>query len=503
VPANGLDDVAPLREAEIRAGLERAVRSPSLHRSPRLVSFLRFVVEATLAGRGESLSSLSIWTGVFDGAAAQDRTAVRVAAGRLRAALRDYYTSWGRSDAVRIELPTGSYRPRFRSVGGAPRAEGPRPRIRLVQPGAGDSAEPTPGLVTLLNGEIAGALAHFSGVDVLSRGAPDARCDYHLRADLVPAGPDGCVTLELADEGGRLLWGDSFDAAGIDRPGELNVIIRRVLTELTDPSGSLARHHRARGGMPGETLEYEALLAYLEFQEGFRVDLWKRAEAAARTALAAEPGSALVHALLADLQYGAFLLGLGSPKKILERWEGLARRALAIDPRCEMARLALAGFHFVTGERRAFQAEADHAISLNPGNSLVVGSGGFLLALDGQWETGSGIVEEIVATGQPFPRWQRIVPYLAHYRAGEPEAALAEARAIAIPGFYWQPLLEAAALQRAGRTEEAAAKAEDLRSAMPEFEARGRALLRALVPDAALANDLADDLRGAGFSQLA
>ena len=110
-PADGL------KPAEIRAALDHLVASVSLATSPRLVSFLRFVVETTLAGHGHRIKGYTIGVEALGRNASFDPQTdpiVRVEAGRLRRALARYYAKEGNDDAVTIELQPGSYVPVFR-----------------------------------------------------------------------------------------------------------------------------------------------------------------------------------------------------------------------------------------------------------------------------------------------------------------------------------------------------------------------------------------------------
>ena len=103
--------------ARVRAALGRVVTSAALSNSPQLVSFLRFVVEETLAGRGERLKAYTIATDALGRDAdfdPQNDPIVRVEAARLRAMLARYYDGPGRDDPVIIEIPRGTYVPAFK-----------------------------------------------------------------------------------------------------------------------------------------------------------------------------------------------------------------------------------------------------------------------------------------------------------------------------------------------------------------------------------------------------
>jgi TolB-like protein len=79
-------------------------------------SFLSFVVEETLAGRGERLKAFTIARQVYGRDESFDPrtdTIVRVEAGRLRHRLKHYNETLGRYDPVHIVLPKGGYKPQF------------------------------------------------------------------------------------------------------------------------------------------------------------------------------------------------------------------------------------------------------------------------------------------------------------------------------------------------------------------------------------------------------
>lgn len=103
----------------IRSQLDAILASDLFVRSERLSQFLRFIVDRTLAGEGDTLKEQVIAVELY-GKGADFNTAadpiVRVDARRLRDRLREYYAS-APEDPVRISVPKGSYTPVFEATG--------------------------------------------------------------------------------------------------------------------------------------------------------------------------------------------------------------------------------------------------------------------------------------------------------------------------------------------------------------------------------------------------
>jgi hypothetical protein len=102
---------------DVRAALDRICSSSSFCQAPKLTLFLRFVVEMTLAGRGDRLKGYTIGVEALGRAESFDPQIdpiVRVEAIRLRAALGRYYAGPGAQDRVIIEMPRGRYVACFR-----------------------------------------------------------------------------------------------------------------------------------------------------------------------------------------------------------------------------------------------------------------------------------------------------------------------------------------------------------------------------------------------------
>ena len=96
--------------------LDRIVANSHFRHSKRYPSFLRFVVEETLAGHTDVLKERNLGTEVFGRQSDYDTNAdpiVRVTAGEIRKRLAQYYQEPGHEQELRIELPLGSYVPHF------------------------------------------------------------------------------------------------------------------------------------------------------------------------------------------------------------------------------------------------------------------------------------------------------------------------------------------------------------------------------------------------------
>jgi tetratricopeptide (TPR) repeat protein len=103
-------------DRDVRAALARISAWDGLARSERLRSFLEYLVEETLAGRGSAIKAKTIGMDAYgytvdelDGR----ESVVRVDAGRLRRKLEEYYGDVGKEDVVRLSLPKGGYTPTF------------------------------------------------------------------------------------------------------------------------------------------------------------------------------------------------------------------------------------------------------------------------------------------------------------------------------------------------------------------------------------------------------
>lgn len=108
---------------EVLHHLERLLLSPEFASSNRCKEFLRYVATEALAGRSAEIKERTIATDVFgkdDRYNPNEESLVRVKATEVRRRLAKYYSASGSDSSLRIDLPVGSYVPKFERVAAAP-----------------------------------------------------------------------------------------------------------------------------------------------------------------------------------------------------------------------------------------------------------------------------------------------------------------------------------------------------------------------------------------------
>ena len=98
---------SPLSQDQKRAALEQVLASESLARSEQLRSFLRYVCELEIAGRGKEINEYLIGVealGRAPGYSPAEDSSVRSRAYELRQKLTRYYESENPTSTVRIEF---------------------------------------------------------------------------------------------------------------------------------------------------------------------------------------------------------------------------------------------------------------------------------------------------------------------------------------------------------------------------------------------------------------
>src|SRR5580700_7037174 len=100
-----------------KAELQRILNSPQFRRASKLRRFLELICDYHFQNKPEEISEHLLATVVFvkgDRFDPAEDSLVRVQAREVRRRLREYYQNEGRSSAVVLDLPAGSYSPVFK-----------------------------------------------------------------------------------------------------------------------------------------------------------------------------------------------------------------------------------------------------------------------------------------------------------------------------------------------------------------------------------------------------
>jgi tetratricopeptide (TPR) repeat protein len=195
-----------VRAGEVRAELEKVLAADTLRDSEMLKRFLRYVVEQTLAGQADHLKEYRLGVDVFDREETFDPRldpVVRMAAGRLRKKLQEYYESDGRQDRMRIEVPKGGYAASFVSAPASQRAGDTGAAGRVERRGAGQ----VPAVSRVGNWALAAAAILVSAALVA------AAFHYHARQTRRLTDKDTVVLADFANSTGDPVFDDALKTA--------------------------------------------------------------------------------------------------------------------------------------------------------------------------------------------------------------------------------------------------------------------------------------------------
>lgn len=238
---NSLKPPSPL---DIKQQLERLRNSDTFAGSERLMAFLSYLVEETLAGRGDGLREAVIGNAVYRRDPPYDPridSTVRVEARRLRTKLADYFSGEGRRDPVHIAIPTGSYSPQFSNGNSVSAGDASNPQTFKTGSGAAVAVIPFRALaldpaVKVFADGLTDELIYFLGLEpgirVPSRSmvfpyaegrqqpaaiAAEIDVDAVLQGTVREEDAKLKVTIELSDRNGFVVLSDRFEGPAEQR----------------------------------------------------------------------------------------------------------------------------------------------------------------------------------------------------------------------------------------------------------------------------------------------
>ncbi len=302
----------------------------------------------------------------------------------------------------------------------------------------------------------------------------DLGARYVLEGSVRRAGTRLRVTVQLLDaKDGTHLWADTYDrdVSASDIFAVQDEITEQVAGTIASNYGVISRARLAETkGKPTDSLDaYECVLrvgAY--YRDNYIAPEHVKVRACLERAVESDPDYADAWAWLAEIYLDEHRFNYNPRPDPLDRALEAARRAVDADPAHQDAHAALANAYFYRHELDGFLAEAERAIALNPNNAFVLASLGERFNHVGD-PRGILLVNKAVKLDPFHPTWFNFPIAQYHLDNGEYEEALAAARKINIPGYFWPQIVLAAIYGKLGRENEGGAAVEELIRVYPGF----------------------------------
>lgn len=507
-------------ETVVREHLDRLLHSAHFDASARSREFLCFVVEQALAGHGKQLNQTAIAICVFNRQADFDAILdpiVRVQAGRLRRSLERYYLLASDTGSIRIELPKGSYAPRFVATG----TTGSEPEVvSTVLTDAGPqwpsvvihlSATKSPeddAVAARIEDELTSEICRYGDVHVvrqrdLGNLSPQrqARVRFQLRGSLWRDGDDHLIGAHLIDRTtGEQIWSDEYHTARRAGrwSGNVDEVARAIAARVGSEQGVVARLLAAecatRSFMAADTHPIHLCYRFFFTRE---VSALVPTIQALEQYIQRRPESAVAWAYLARLYHINYAFELSALRTPIDKAIECAYQGLLLDPGSARVRCVLASSLLASNELQSARDELVQALRLNPDSLAYREVTGWLLALAGNWEQGIAVMREAMRLN-PYclPHVQHGL-WAEHMRRGEIEQAYVAALEYRDPTFFWRPLMMASCLGHLGRLSDAQQSVDALLLAKPDFQQRGRALIGYYIKPEPLHECIVEGLRKA------
>jgi TolB-like protein len=437
-------------EAEIRRQLDRILGNPGFDATAKMRAFLTYVVEETLASRGERIKAFTIAQDVFGRNASFDAHSdptVRIEAGRLRRALERYYLTDGIADPIVIGMPKGGYAPSFElrraAEAGAQRRvvrwswariiaaalvacavigvasllyarypstvpeEPDLPRL-LVEPFTSvEKGAPIEAIAKGLTNEVLTQLAKFKDLVVIDgaheQREPERPARYALGGDVTLADSKIRMLARVVDRSdGDVLWANRYEEdLSVSKVLEIQLdIARKVGTALGQPYGVIHQADLSKRllATPDDWAAYSCTLAYYTY----RIQLDAKSHPAIRQclegAVARFPTYATAWALLSQVYLDEvrfhYPSAPGATRPPIDRALEAAARARQLDPDNVRALQADMLALYFAGRPEAALAIGRQALAQNPNDTELAGEFGFRAAAAGEWTLGCSLLEQ-------------------------------------------------------------------------------------------------------------
>ncbi|KQT50878.1 adenylate cyclase [Aureimonas sp. Leaf454] len=268
------------------------------------------------------------------------------------------------------------------------------------------------------------------------------------------------VTARLMESASRaILWSTTYDG-DLDARSLFSIqkeVADKVATAIAQPYGIIARTDTAHPP-PDGLGAYACTLRFYAYRSDLSVEQHADVRSCLEDAVGRYPGYSTAWAMLSmvylDEDRFRYNQRQAAPQAV-ERSLQAARKAVELDPENARGLQALMTALFFNREPQESLRVGEQAIVVNPNDTELLSEFGSRLALSGQWERGSGILEAAISRNPGAAGYYRGVLALAEYMQGNHEKAASEIRRANIQKFPLFHVVAAVIYAECGMTEEA------------------------------------------------
>jgi TolB-like protein len=505
---------------EIVSQLDRILSSPQISGSAVLSDFLKFVVHEAMDGRGDDLKEYTIGVNALRRDVdfnPQVDSIVRIHAGRLRRAVKEYYYELGVNDPILISIPKGSYQPAFErktadsfrfqveqnghKVKGQKIKESDSSDI-LSSNGTSNGVQHDVlhkvtvavlpfkpiGLDETLDhfcnglGEyVSTELTAFSDFRVISyhqgNFVSSQLTDIHqlgaaLHARYIVTGsvqllrPVVRLWVQLSDtEIGDQLWAHTFETPY--SPDSIfkfqEEVVNKTLAGITGVNGAISRNELT--AVQNQQAQTNVNYWFNRHTNTFDEKTITLARKYYEGVLRKDPNNAQVLGFLSEIIAGETLLPTTKDKS-LDKSLGLARQAIKLDPTCQQGYQALAVNLLLQRKKQDCAEILKQGLAINPKSTDFQGGMGALLIFAGEFDLGAPHVKRAIDLTPNLPWWQIFSLSFYYYIRKDYQEALFLVSRMQVD-VIWIPIIKSACYAETGQLEEAKGIIRKLRSTLP------------------------------------
>ena len=471
----------------IREQLVRILNSGPFHQSQRRQRFLEYLVNETLAGRGERLKAYNVALEVFERPETFDPATdplVRIEAARLREKLREYYGTDGQDDAIHIDLPKGTYAPLIEFQEGGQQvkivskrrlpwqiilpalalilalgafgtwltrdlwmpARAPEGPAIAVLPFVNLSGDPqqeyfSDGLTEDLMTELSRASRDLrvlarnttfqykgKAVDIPKLGR-ELGARYVLEGSVRRTDDRLRVMAQLIEtQTGAHVWADRFDREMADVFLVQDEIVSQIVAKIAGNFGviDINEARSATRKNPDEIQAYDLVLRAQDvMRPEWSHETFSAAKELLRQAIALDPLNARARRELAYLAVIGWVFRFDKTPEPPQEITAQAAKAVQLDPADARAHMVAASAYFFNKQLDLFEREAQQAMELAPYDAEILATLACMIADTGQWQRGVTLAEKANALNADAAiGWYHHTLYYDYYLKGDYERAL-------------------------------------------------------------------------------